>query len=71
MPNKKTVQMTIDIPADQCAYIEMLAAKEGLTLEQFVLQCLPHPESIVNDTDFTLAEEIMNRNREALKKLSE
>jgi hypothetical protein len=72
MASKKTVRLTIDIPREQHAYIQMLADKEGLTLEEVVLQCLPHPEGMA--TDFAdqkrQAEEIMNRNREVLQKLS-
>lgn len=64
MPSK-TVQLILDISAEQYAYLKMLAAEVGLTLEEFILQCLPHPDHIRQ------AEEIMDRNREVLKKLSE
>ena len=61
----------LDIPVDQHAYIERLAAKAGLALEEFVLKCLPHPKRMLSYTDqMQQAEEIMNRNREVLEKLS-
>ncbi len=37
-----TVRLTIDFPADQHTYIKMLAAKEGLSLRQFVIEHLPN-----------------------------
>lgn len=45
MPHKqernKTVRLTIDFPAKQHTYIKMLAAKEGISLRQFVIEHLP------------------------------
>ncbi len=67
MPGKKTVRIAVDIPADQHAYLKILAAKEGLTLQEFVLKCWPNPEDI---DQMRQAEEIMKRNRKVLKKLS-
>jgi hypothetical protein len=37
----KTVRLTIDFPAEQHTYIKMLAAKEGVSLRQFVIEHLP------------------------------
>jgi len=37
----KTVRLTIDFPAEQHTYIKMLAAKEGVSLRQFVIERLP------------------------------
>jgi hypothetical protein len=37
----KTVRLTIDFPARQHTYIKMLAAKEGVSLRQFVIEHLP------------------------------
>ena len=37
-----TVRLTIDFPVDQHTYIKMLAAKEGVSLRQFVIQHLPN-----------------------------
>lgn len=40
----KTIRLTIDFPADQHTYIKMLAAKEGVSLKQFVTERLPSPK---------------------------
>lgn len=37
----KTVRLTIDFPLKQHTYIKMLAAKEGVSLRQFVIEHLP------------------------------
>lgn len=37
-----TVRLTIDFPADQHTYLKMLAAKEGMSLRQFVIEHLPN-----------------------------
>ncbi len=46
MPRKhqkkqETVRLTIDFPVEQHTYIKMLAAKEGVTLREFVIEHLP------------------------------
>jgi Antitoxin ParD len=38
---QKTIRLTIDFPAEQHTYIKMLAAKEGVSLRQFVIEHLP------------------------------
>lgn len=38
----ETVRLTIDFPARQHIYIKMLAAKEGVSLRQFVIEHLPN-----------------------------
>ena len=38
---QKTVRLTIDFPLEQHTYIKMLAAKEGVSLRQFVIEHLP------------------------------
>jgi hypothetical protein len=41
-PNKpETVRLTIDVPERQHTYIKMLAAGEGVSLRQFVIERLP------------------------------
>ena len=35
------IRLTIDFPKDQHTYIKMLAAKEGVSLRQFVIEHLP------------------------------
>jgi hypothetical protein len=37
----KTIRLTIDFPVEQHTYIKMLAAKEGVSLRQFVIEHLP------------------------------
>jgi len=41
---RDTVRLTIDFPVDQHTYIKMLAAKEGVSLRQFVIEHLPNLE---------------------------
>jgi len=38
---QKTIRLTIDFPIEQHTYIKMLAAKEGVSLRQFVIEHLP------------------------------
>lgn len=40
--HQQTVRLTIDFPANQHTYIKMLAAKEGVSLRQFVIEHLPN-----------------------------
>jgi hypothetical protein len=40
----ESVRLTIDFPIDQHTYIKTLAAAEGLSLRQFVIEHLPSPE---------------------------
>jgi hypothetical protein len=37
-----TVRLTIDFPTEQHTYLKMLAAKEGMSLRQFVIDHLPN-----------------------------
>jgi len=37
---KETVRLTIDFPADQHAYLKMLAAKQGVSMRQYVIESL-------------------------------
>lgn len=39
--HKQTVRLTIDVPVGLHTYIKMLAAKEGVSLRQFVIEHLP------------------------------
>lgn len=36
----KTVRLTIDFPAEQHAYLKMLAAKKGISMRQYVIEAL-------------------------------
>lgn len=35
-----TVRLTIDFPAEQHAYLKMLAAKKGISMRQYVIEAL-------------------------------
>ncbi len=37
---ENTVRLTIDFPAEQHAYLKMLAAKKGVSMRQYVLESL-------------------------------
>lgn len=37
---KNTVRLTIDFPAEQHAYLKMLAAKRGVSMRQYVIESL-------------------------------
>ncbi len=39
--SRETVRLTIDFPVEQHTYLKMLAAKEGVSLRQFVIEHLP------------------------------
>jgi hypothetical protein len=70
------VRLTIDFPADQHTYIKMLAAKEGITLRQFVIEHLPNLDqgekniNIENDEFDTLLKELLVHKSDVLKRLS-
>ncbi len=36
----KTVRLTIDFPAEQHAYLKMLAAKKGVSMREYVIESL-------------------------------
>ena len=76
---QKTIRLTIDFPADQHTYIKMLAAKEGVSLRQFVIERLPglnEPKSKkkhknASDKEFdTLLKEFLIDKAPMLKRLS-
>ena len=39
-PHVKTVRLTIDFPAEQHAYLKMLAAKKGISMREYVIESL-------------------------------
>lgn len=72
-----TVRLTIDFPADQHIYIKMLAAKEGVSLRQFVIEHLPNLErgrkkhkDIDKDEFDELLKELLVEKADVLKRLS-
>lgn len=42
-----TVRLTIDFPAEQHAYLKMLAAKKGISMRQYVIESVC--ENVEND----------------------
>lgn len=36
------VRLTIDFPAEQHAYLKMLAAKKGISMRQYVIESISH-----------------------------
>ena len=72
-----TVRLTIDFPADQHKYIKMLAAKESISLRQFVIQHLPNlhkskkkHQDIEQDEFDELLKELLIEKADVLKRLS-
>lgn len=39
----ETVRLTVDFPIEQHTYIKMMAAKEGISMRQFIIGHLPSP----------------------------
>lgn len=74
---QETVRLTIDFPVDQHTYIKMLAAKEGVSLRQFVIQHLPSlkkgkkkHKDLKNDEFDELLKELLVEKADVLKRLS-
>ncbi len=74
---QETVRLTIDFPANQHTYIKMLAAKEGVSLRQFVIEHLPNLEKskkknkdVEKDEFDDLLKELLVKKADVLKRLS-
>ena len=74
---KQTVRLTVDFPVEQHTYIKMMAAKEGISMRQFIIEHLPAPDlkknkkGIVKKTKFNkLLDEIMTEYADELRSLS-
>jgi hypothetical protein len=72
-----TVRLTVDFPVEQHTYIKMMAAKEGISMRQFIIEHLPSPElkrtkkETVRKAKFNkLLDEIVTEYAEELKSLS-
>lgn len=72
-----TVRLTIDFPINQHTYIKMLAAKEGITLRQFVIEHLPSLEKskkkhkdLEKDEFDQLLKELLVEKADLLRRLS-
>lgn len=40
---EETVRLTVDFPVEQHIYIKMMAAKEGVSMRQYIIEHLPSP----------------------------
>lgn len=74
---QETVRLTVDFPAEQHTFIKMMAAKEGVSMRQFIIEHLPSPnlkkikKGTVKETKFkALLEEIMTEYADELRSLS-
>lgn len=72
-----TVRLTIDFPSEQHTYLKMLAAKEGMSLRQFVIEHLPNlnkgqqKHKYVEQDEFDqLLKELLVEKADMLKRLS-
>jgi hypothetical protein len=72
----ETVRLTIDIPERQHTYIKMLAAGEGVSLRQFVIERLPGVQKKKKHKDASdkkfnkLLEEFLDEKAPMLKRLA-
>lgn len=73
----ETVRLTVDFPIEQHTYIKMMAAKEGISMRQFIIEHLPSPElkknkkgSIAKTKFNALLDEIMTEYADELRSLS-
>lgn len=74
---KATIRLTIDFPLEQHTYIKMLAAKEGISIRQFVIEHLPRLDDTkkkhkhASDKEFDeLLKEFLVEKAPMLKRLS-
>jgi hypothetical protein len=72
-----TVRLTVDFPVEQHTYIKMMAAKEGVSMRQFIIEHLPRPQlgktekGTVKKAKFdALLDEIMDEYTDELRSLS-
>jgi len=80
MPHKQkheTVRLTVDFPVEQHTFIKMMAAKEGISMRQFIIEHLPSPtlkktkKGTIKKTKFhALLDEIITDYADELRSLS-
>lgn len=73
-----TVRLTIDFPAEQHAYLKMLAAQKGISMRQYVIESLSKnveqdkaPAKLGKNKFKKLLNEIIDENEEALRRLAD
>ena len=63
---QETVRLTIDFPVEQHAYLKMLAAKQGISMRQYVIESLSEKVEQQEAQHINLSE---NKFKKALKKI--
>jgi hypothetical protein len=73
----ESIRLTVDVPIEQHTYIKMMAAKEGISMRQFIIEHLPCPiikknkKVVVKKAKFkALLDEIMTDYADELRSLS-
>ena len=64
----KTVRLTIDFPAEQHAYLKMIAAKKGISMREYVIESLSKSVEIEEVKHTELSE---NKFKKILKKVAD
>jgi len=75
----KTVRLTIDFPAEQHAYLKMIAAKKGISMREYVIESLSKSVEIedVKHTDLNenkfkkILKKVADENDDVLRRLSD
>lgn len=75
----ETVRLTIDFPAEQHAYLKMLAAKRGVSMRQYVIESLCEniekqeaKQIDLSENKFkTALSKVINENDDALRRLAD
>lgn len=75
---EETVRLTIDFPAEQHAYLKMLAAKKGISMRQYVVEALcGNVEQEAKHIDLTenkfkkALRKVIDENDDVLKRLAD
>lgn len=74
-----TVRLTIDFPAEQHAYLKMLAAQKGVSMKQYIIESLSknveseeiQPVNLGKNKFKKLLPKIIKENKDALKRLAD
>lgn len=76
---ENTVRLTIDFPAEQHAYLKMLAAKRGVSMRQYVIESLCENVEKQEAKHIDLSEnkfkkslnKVINENEDVLRRLAD
>ena len=77
--HEKTVRLTIDFPAEQHAYLKMIAAKKGISMREYVIESLSKNAEIeevkhmdLNENKFKkILKTVADENDDVLKRLAD